>query len=465
MTPRSADIDSTSTAPGGLTTLLQRLIDVRPGEVHALVWASLYYFCVLSAYYVIRPIRDEMGVAGGVDNLPWLFTGTLLGMTLVNPPFAALVARLPRLRFISVTYRFFSANLLIFYLLLLTASTAQHIWVGRAFFIWTSVFNLFVVSVFWAFMVDVFSREQGKRLFGFIAAGATVGAISGSVITASLVSVLGSTPLLLVSVALLEVAVFCMRRLSGIATALRTRTGAVEDAAPIGGGMLAGLSRAVGSPYLLNVSIYMLLFAITSTFLYFQQADIASRSFTDRAARTAFFAQVDLVVNVLTLVTQLFLTSRILQYLGVALTLTLLPALSVIGFAWLGTTPTIAAIVALQVARRAGNFAIARPTREVLFTVLPREDKYKAKSFIDTFVYRLGDQFGAWSYAALGWFGLTLSGIAFAAVPVSALWLVNAFWLGRRQERLAEAQALPPTSPAPAAAPPIPPAAPTVDRR
>lgn len=402
-----------------------------------MVWASLYYFCVLSAYYVIRPIRDEMGVAGGVDNLPWLFTGTLIGMMLANPPFAALVSRLPRMRFISVTYRFFSANLLLFYLLLLIASAAQHIWIGRAFFIWTSVFNLFVVSVFWAFLVDVFNREQGKRLFGFIAAGATVGAISGSLITASLVSVLGATPLLLVSVGLLEVAVFCMRRLSRISTALQTRTGSTEEA-PIGGGVMAGLSRAASSPYLLSVSAYMLLYTITSTILYFQQADIAARGFDDREARTAFFAQVDLVVNVLTLFTQLFLTARILQLLGVALTLTLLPALSVVGFLWLGTTPTIAAIVIFQVARRAGNFAIARPTREVLFTVLPREDKYKAKSFIDTFVYRAGDQVGAWSYAALGWFGLGLSGIAFVAAPVSAIWLLNAFWLGRRQERLAE---------------------------
>ncbi len=174
--------------------------------------------------------------------------------------------------------------------------------------------------------------------------------------------------------------------------------------------MMAGLSRAVSSPYLLNVSLYMLLFTITATILYFQQADIAAKSFTDRAARTAFFARIDLVVNALTLVTQLFLTSRILKALGVALTLSLLPLLSVVGFAWLGATPTIAAIVVLQVARRAGNFAIARPTREVLFTVLGREDKYKAKSFIDTVVYRLGDQVGAWSYAALGWFGLTLLG-------------------------------------------------------
>lgn len=430
---------------------LRRLIDVRPGEVAALLWASLFYFCVLCAYYVLRPIRDDMGVAGGVDNLPWLFTGTLVGMALANPPYAALVSRLPRLKFITYTYRFFQANLLIFFALLLVAGAAQQIWVGRVFFIWTSVFNLFVVSVFWAFIVDVFTQEQGRRLFGFIAAGATIGAMSGSAITASLVSVLGATPLLLVSVVLLEVSVFAMRRLSGIATTLQTRTGgSPEDASPIGGSMMAGLSRAISSPYLLNVSLYMLLFTITATILYFQQADIAARSFTDRAARTAFFARIDLVVNALTLVTQLFLTSRIIKALGVAVTLSLLPLFSVFGFAWLGTTPTIAAIVTLQVLRRAGNFAIARPTREVLFTVLGREDKYKAKSFIDTVVYRLGDQVGAWSYAALGWFGLTLSGIAWVAVPLSAAWLVNAFWLGRRQEQLADAGATAPVTAPPA---------------
>ncbi len=418
--------------------VLRRLIDVRPGEVAALLWASLFYFCVLCAYYVIRPIRDDMGVAGGVENLPWLFTGTLIGMALANPPYAALVSRLPRLKFITYTYRFFQANLLVFFALLLVTGAAQQIWIGRVFFIWTSVFNLFVVSVFWAFLVDVFTREQGTRLFGFIAAGATVGALSGSVITASLVSVLGATPLLLVSVVLLEVAVFAMRRLSGIATALKTKTGGTpEEASPIGGSMMAGLSRALSSPYLLNVSLYMLLFTITATILYFQQADIASKAFSDRAARTAFFARIDLVVNALTLITQVFLTSRILKLLGVAVTLSLLPLLSVVGFAWLGATPTIAAIVVLQVIRRAGNFAIARPTREVLFTVLGREDKYKAKSFIDTVVYRLGDQVGAWSYAALGWLGLTLGGIAWAAVPLSAVWLLNAFWLGRRQEQLA----------------------------
>ena len=173
-------------AGGPIYRLLRRFLDVRPAEIRALGWSWLYIFSVLSSYYILRPVRDEMGVAGGIENLPWLFTGTLAGMIAVNPPFAALVARLPRVRFIAIAYRFFISNLLIFAVLLNAASAEQNIWLGRLFFIWTSIFNLFVVSVFWALMVDVYDSEQSKRLFGFIAAGATLGGIVGSSITASL---------------------------------------------------------------------------------------------------------------------------------------------------------------------------------------------------------------------------------------------------------------------------------------
>jgi ATP:ADP antiporter, AAA family len=417
--------------------LLQRIIDVRPAEMRVLGWSWLYIFSVLSSYYILRPIRDEMGVAGGVENLQWLFTGTLLGMIVVNPPFAALVAKLPRVRFIAVTYRFFMVNLLIFILLLHLANPAQHIWVGRVFFIWASVFNLFVVSVFWALMVDVFDTEQGKRLFGFIAAGATLGGIAGSSLTASMAKDVPATYLLLGSVLLLEVAVFSVRRLSRLSDALLRRPAAHSGEALIGGNVLSGLTHAFKSPYLVNVSVYILLFAITSTFLYFQQAEIARSAFADRGARTAFFARIDLWVNLLTLGTQLFLTSRVLRIIGIGLTLALLPALSVLGFSALAMTPTIVVLVVYQVLRRAGNFAFARPTREVLFTVVPREDKYKAKSFIDTVIYRAGDQVGAWFYAALGLLGLGMTGISVVAIPFSLAWLVNSLWLGRRQEKLA----------------------------
>jgi ATP:ADP antiporter, AAA family len=436
-----SDSDAVGQANAGLVyRLLKHLIDVRPAEMQALGWSWLYIFCVLSSYYILRPIRDEMGVAGGVENLQWLFTGTLVGMILVNPPFAALVVKLPRVRFIAVSYRFFIANLLIFILLLHLATAEQHIWVGRLFFIWTSVFNLFVVSVFWALMVDLFDSEQGKRLFGFIAAGATLGGIAGSSITASLAKDVPATYLLLGSAVLLEAAVFSVRRLARLSDVLHQRPAAQRGESPIGGNILAGLTHAFKSPYLVNVSVYILLFAVTSTFLYFQQLEIARQSFADRGARTAFFARVDLWVNILTLGAQLFLTGRILRAVGVALTLAMLPVLSIVGFGTLAMTPTIVVVVVYQVLRRAGNFAFARPTRELLFTVVPREDKYKAKSFIDTVIYRTGDQVGAWSYAVLGFLGLAMTGISIVAIPISIAWLLNSLWLGRKQEGMAAAQ-------------------------
>ena len=445
-------MDAPGTAGGGFgLRLLGRLIDVRPAELRALGWAWLYIFAVLFSYYILRPIRDEMGVAGGVENLQWLFTGTLLCMIAVNPPFAALVARLPRVKFIAFTYRFFLANLLLFAVLFHVATAAQNIWVGRLFFIWASVFNLFVVSVFWALMVDVFNAEQGKRLFGFVAAGATLGGIVGSTVTAVLAKQVPPTYLLLGSALLLEAAVFCVRRLSSMSGGLHRRPAARSEESLIGGSVFAGFKHALGSPYLINVCIYILLFTITSTFLYFQQAEIVRQSFTDRGARTAFFARVDLWVNLLTLGAQLFLTSRVLRWFGVAITLAALPLISMIGFGTLALAPTIAVLVVYQVIRRAGNFAFARPSREVLYTVVPREDKYKAKSFIDTAVYRMGDQVGAWSYAGLGLLGFAVTGIAVVAVPISLAWLINAFWLGRKQETLETAHA---ASVAPAAAKP-----------
>ncbi len=213
--------------------------------------------------------------------------------------------------------------------------------------------------------------------------------------------------------------------------------GEARDSA-IGGSVWSGITRTLASPYLLNISLFLLLFSITSTFLYFEQAGIAKRSFPDRASQTAFFASVDLAVNVLTLGVQLFLTGRIVGRLGVGATLAILPAFSILGFAALAWTPTIAVIVAFQVLRRAGNFAIARPIREVLFTVVPREDRYKAKSFIDTVVYRLGDQAGAWSFTGIGALGLGAAGVSGVAVPLSILWFVNSLWLGRAQDRRRE---------------------------
>jgi AAA family ATP:ADP antiporter len=420
---------------------LTRLFDVRPHEVAVVAWCWLDIFSLLSCYYIMRPIRDQAGVAGGVQNLQWLFTGTLVVMLLLNLPFAYLVKRLPRHRFIAITYHFFAANILVFAALFQVADGAQAVWVGRIFFIWVSAFNLFVISMFWQLNVDVFSPEQGKRLFGLIAAGATLGAIVGSGTTAALARHVPPMVLLLGAAALLEVAAFSAGRLSRLSATLDRRPVAQAAEAPIGGGVLAGITHVVRSPYLLNVGVFLLLFSITSTFLYFQQAAIVSGAFRDRGAQTAFFATVDLVVNLLTLVVQLFVTARLLMLLGVALTLGFLPALTIVGFGALALAPTILAVAVFQVLRRAADYAVARPSRELLYTVASREDRYKAKSLIDTVIYRTGDQVGAWSVALLRAVGLGAAQVSFAAIPLAALWLVNAIWLGRRQERLAARQA------------------------
>lgn len=441
--PQDDPAGNPANSAAGRSGVFRRLVLIHPGEGRLVAWAWLYLFSVFSAYYIIRPIRDEAGVAGGVSNLSWLFTGTLLAMIALNPAFGALVRRLPRMRFIGITYRFFILNLLVFLALFQIATGNANIWVGRAFFIWTSVFNLFVVSVFWAFMVDTFTGSQSKRLFGFIAAAATVGGILGSTVAASSVERLGVPALLLVAAALLEVGVFSARRLGRLSPGFNTpaaqKPAGRDPETPIGGSVMAGLTNTLRSPYLLNVCLYMLLFTILSTFLYFQQAEIVDRTFADRAARTVFFARVDLLVNVLTLGGQLFLTGRVMSRVGVAATLTFVPALTAVGFILLGLMPTAAIVVGFTALRRAGNFAFARPTREVLFTVVSREDKYKTKNFIDTVVYRLGDQVGAWSSGLVTMLGFGAGALAWTAVPLALAWIGNAWWVGRRQEAMASA--------------------------
>jgi AAA family ATP:ADP antiporter len=420
-------------------TLLTRIVAVKENELRPMLLGALYYFLVLAAYFVIRPIRDEMGVAGGVRNLSWLFLGTLVGMLLVHPLFAALVSRFSRRLFIPLAYTFFAANLLVFWYLFGTLSEAAGIWAGRVFFIWCSVFNLFVVSIYWSLMADLFRPEQAKRLFGFVAIGGTIGAVAGSSVTAVLASRVTPTNLLLVSVALLVLSMAVAHLLMRSAPRSADSAPAVFDTTteePVGGGVLDGIRIALSSPYLLGIVGYMLLYTITATFLYFQQAEIVEAGFTDRAARTVFFARIDLVVNSLTALTQIFLTGRIVRRIGVALALAFLPLVCVAGFIAIGIAPTLATIAVVQILRRSSNYAIARPCREMLYTVLPREAKYKAKNFIDTFVYRFGDQTGAWSYDGLAYLGFGAAAISVVAAPLAVIWLLIGLWLGRRQQAM-----------------------------
>ena len=418
--------------------LLRRAVLIEAGELRPVLLAGAFFFCVLASYGVLRPIRDEMAVRGDTRNLPWLFTGTLAGMLLLHPLFTSLVSRTSRARFIQLCYRFFALNLIAFYFAIEHASPAAQVWIGRGFFIWTSVFNLFVVSVFWGFVVDVFRSDQAKRVFGFIAVGGTLGAIAGGLLTAQLVEPLGPANLLWISVALLEAAVGCAWGLGRwVAREPRPADPDARTGAVIGGGTWDGLRHVARSPYLANYCLFILLFTVGSTFLYVQRLELVAAAGGGSAARTASLAWFDVAVQTATLFAQLFLTGRILERLGLAAGLVFLPLLSIVGFASLAMFPMLGALTYFEMLRRAGNFALMRPSREVLFTVVPRSDKYKAKNFIDNFVYRFGDQIGIWSYALLVWLGLSFPAVALIAAALSAGWALNAFWLARRQRLLA----------------------------
>jgi AAA family ATP:ADP antiporter len=415
--------------------LAARAIHAERGELKAVLLSFAYFFFLLSSYYILRPLRDEMGVAGGVQKLPWLFTGTFVAMLVAVPAFSALAARVPRHRFIPLSYRFFIANIIVFWALFATRTFT--VGAARAFFIWTSVYNLFVVSVFWSFMADIFRHEQGARLYGFIAAGGSAGALAGPLLTTWLVKPLGTTHLLLVSALLLEATVQCVRALhrwSARASAERPRQAAAEK--PLGGDFISGIRLVFQSRFLLAICAYILLLTATATFLYFEQAQIVARASGDPRVRTALFARIDLLVNVLTLFIQGFVTGWLLRRAGIRVGLGLLPVLTILAFAALAAAPTVLMITLVQGLRRAAHFAIERPAREILFIDVPREQKYKSKNFIDTVVYRGGDFVTAWISSALQALGSGIVGVSAVAVALSGVWLWNSLSLARKDEAL-----------------------------
>jgi ATP:ADP antiporter, AAA family len=406
---------------------------VRPGEGRALCWSFAYFFCLLSGYYVLRPLRDEMGIAGGVRNLQWLFSATFLVMLAAVPLYGALVARLPRGRLIPAVYHFFAANIVAFWLLL--TFDVERLAVARVFFVWISVFNLFAVSVFWSFMADLFSSEQGKRLFAFIAAGGSAGALAGPALTVGLVEVLGTANLLLVAALFLEFAVLCVRRLEFASVETERNSSQKKEPGAIGGGWLDGVLLMLRSPYLAAIALWVGLLSVAATFLYFQQASIVAAASDDPAVRTRIFASVDLAVGLLTIVVQFFATGKLMARFGVGVALAFLPFVFAAGFSALAAAPMLAVVIAFQALQRTANFAISNPAREVLFTVLAREEKYKAKNVIDIVVVRGADSAGGWLFAALRSLGMELPAISLAAIPVVALCLALSLALGKASER------------------------------
>jgi AAA family ATP:ADP antiporter len=424
-----------------MTALLQRFIQVRRGEVAAVVASSLAFFFILTALMVIRPARESLGMQRGIEAVRWLFIGTAVVTLAVNPAFALMVSRYRRIVFITATYLFFALSLLGFYGVLVSAPSAIGQVSGMVFFVWFSVFNLFSTMVFWALMADRWSLEQSKRLFGIISVGGTLGAIAGPWLASRLVGPLGTAGLLPVAAASLGLAVGAAWAVSRLQT--RSPEVAADPGAPpavieraiIGGSAWEGFRAVFRSPYLLGISAYVLILTVIATFIYFTRLQMVAALGSDLDMRTGVFARIDLYTQMTTLVLQALVTGHLMKRLGVHITLALLPAIVALGFVGLAISASLVALIVLQATFSAVQRSIIRPARETLFTVVSREDKYKSKAFIDTFVYRTGDVVGAQVEGLLGRLGLGLAALVSVTVPLALVWGVLGVWLGRAQHR------------------------------
>lgn len=410
-------------------------VEIEPAEKTALLLGFAFHFCVLASYYLVRPLRDALGLEGGADKLQWLFTVTFVVMLVMVPLFGALASRLPPRRFVPLVYRLIAVSMLAFGVLI--ANHVAPVAVGRVFFVWISIYNLFIVSIFWSVLVDRFSSEQGRRLFGFIAAGGTLGTFIGPLLAATMATRLGPIALTFAAALLIEAAVQCYRALLARTQTQTQDRGMIKDEQRMGGSMLAGVTLILGSPYLLGLVLFMLLHTSAATLLYFEQGRIVAGSYADVASRTQFFATVDLIVSALTLIFQLVLTAPLIRFVGIGGALVALPVATVVAFTAMALAPVPTTVALAQGLRRAVEFAIVRPGREVLWTVVSREEKYKAKNVIETVVYRGGDAASGWLSVGLTALGAGFGLLAMFIVPFAGLWAWLCFWLSRRQAQQA----------------------------
>ncbi|MGH8139460.1 MAG: NTP/NDP exchange transporter [Steroidobacteraceae bacterium] len=430
----SARGSSAPDSPGSrIATLVHRLVVVSPGELPALLASFATLFCMFCSYTILRPIRDTMGITSGVQNLPYLFWGTFAAMLAMQPVYGWLTSRLRRPVFLPWVYAFFTANLLAFYLWFHLQQ--DHTWIARTYYIWVSVFNFFIVAVFWSLMADVFTREQAGRMFGFIAAGASTGGLFGPLLAGRLALPLGTINLLPISAALLAASLFFMMRVihwhRGFGSGAR---GSGTDT-PLGGGILAAFHQVVRSPYLLGIALFVILLSWVTTFLYLEQQAFVARVFASSDERTRFFSDVDFWVQCFSLVMQLFVFGRLYKWIGHTAMLVSVPLLMTAGYTLFALLPGFAVLVGVLAVRRVGEYAITRPCRDSLFTVCTREEKYKAKSLIDTFIYRGGDATSASVYKLLtGGLGLGPSGVGWVGACIAALWVLLALALGKSHE-------------------------------
>ncbi|MGJ4802694.1 NTP/NDP exchange transporter [Luteimonas sp. SDU82] len=429
--------------PSAISRAIATAIHAEPEEVGASLTGFALFFCIFAGYFMLRPVREAMGIAAGVDQLQWLFTATFVATVLVVPLFAWLSSRVPRRAFAGWVYLVFCANLVAFALAF--HAREGDLWIARAFYVWISVYSLFVVSVTWSVMADVFDAAQARRLFAFIAAGASVGGLAGPAAGALLVGAVGHAGLVLIAAALLGGALALRRPLMR----WREQGGAGRPGAvpaestrrPVPGNPLSGFTGVLRSPYLLAVSGFVLLLAAVTTFLYFEQARLVAALFPDRDTQVRVFSLIDIAVQAGALLAQAFVTGRVAQKLGVRVLLAGVPLLVSAGFVGLALAPGFAMLAALMIVRRIGEHAFVRPGREMLFAPLDAQTKYKAKACIDTVVYRAGDAASAWIRAALDLLGQGMVLVAVIGAACALSWAALGWYLGGRADALVRRRA------------------------
>lgn len=422
-----------NTRPSVLGRLLGRAAQVEAHESKAVVMAFLLLFFVLGGYFAVRPVRETVGTILGADRVSDLYGITWAASIIIVPLYGALCARFRRAAFLPWIYGFVALSLALVGVML--ATDEHNVAIAEFFYVWISVLNLFIVSVFWSFLLELYDAGQTQRLFGVIAAGGTTGALVGPLLTDLSVSFIGNPGVLLMGSAFFVIAIVLQRALLRIWAATPMGTGAprAEDR-PMGGNPFAGVSLVLKSPYLLGIALFVILLASVNTFLYLEQLRLVSETFADNEQRTQVFARLDYIVQGLTVLLQLFVTGRIASRLGVIVLLTVVPVVMVGGFLGLAVFNTFWVLAIVFVARRVGEYSFIRPGREMLFSRVSTETKYKAKNLIDVPVYRGGDFLSAQLKTALEAGGLAPAGIAVMGAALAGAWAMNGWWLGRHQE-------------------------------
>ena len=406
-------------------------------EGAAFVWSFLYFFSLLTAYFILRPIRDAMGIAGGTGSLAYLFSYTFIVMLAVMPIYGALVAHFPRRKLIPYIYSFFILNLLLFWVFF--SNKIMMDLTAKVFFVWLSVFNVFVVSIFWSFMIDIFKASDSKKLFGLIASGGTIGSILGPITVTLLIDRIGTESLLLISATILLFSIVCVLRLTSLRKDnlldMKNVQLNLDNNKAIGGSILAGFTEILKSRYLMGISALVFLLSLTATFAYFQQSSLIYNGYSDTAERVKVFALIERYVSIGALIFQIFISGPVMIKYGVKAGIILLPIITVLGFVLLAISPTIGIFIIFQTIRRASEYGMFSPARENLFSIVSREQKYKAKNFIDTAIFRGGDVINGWIYTGLNaGMGLSIAVVSMIGVPLALIWGILAWKLGKTHE-------------------------------